>query len=305
MMDVRTRMAIWSHVTQEAAKNLAMMVPPIRKWRLRSLRSSRRFTEVTDADLSEYGFAALEMLLRYIPLSKISNATIVEIGPGDNVVTGIPLLALGASSYHAIDRFLGDVEGENARRLYARVTEELPKRFGLVKETVTDPCCFPRALVGSRVFLHCKGIEEYKSFKLSGEADLVFSHGVGQSVASPECFAQACVDLLKPRAVAIHRIHFGPTGCWLRHKNPLTFLTVNPRLWKLTASHRGSSNRVRFDQFLSIFLKLGLDVTPYILERFSGEQVDEIRPFLADPFKATPRESLEVRDADFVCIKPG
>jgi SAM-dependent methyltransferase len=304
-MDIPTRFAILGDIAKETAKNLAMLFSWIRKRRLRYPRTAILSRDITEADLVEYGFPAFEMLLKHVPSSSIQGATVVEIGPGDNVVTGIPLLALGAAAYHAVDRFMGNVDSETARNLYARVAEELPKRYGIPREAVTDPSCYPRALVGSRVFLYRKGIEEYRSFNLAGVADLVFSHGVGQSVALPESFAQASYDILKPGGMAIHLMQFGPTGCWCRYPNPLTFLTVNGRLWKLTASHRGASNRVRCDEFGALFARSGLRVTTHVLEKIRRNHVNEIRPFLASPFKAVADESLEVAVAVFVCVKPG
>ena len=303
-MNVATRFTILSDVVQETAKNLGMMLPFVRKWRLRYPRTAKLFTNITQADLSEYGLAALEMVLRYIPVSSLRGATVIEIGPGDNLVTGMPLLALGVSSYHAIDRFLGDVDGENAHRLYARMAEELPTRFAIPREAIPDPRSFPAALVGRRVFLYRMGIEDYASLDLSGGADFVFSHGVGQSVASAEAFARASYRLLKPGGIAIHHIQFGPTGCWCDYENPLTFLTVSRVLWRLTCSHRGSSNRIRPDEFRSLLKKSGLEVSIHVLQKFSKEQMDGIRPFLASPFKSLSDEILQIRVADFVCIKP-
>jgi len=284
---------------------VAMMFPLTRKWRSRYRPTAILRRDMAEAELVEYGFSAFEMLLKHVPSPSLQGATVVEIGPGDNVVTGIPLFAFGAAAYHAIDPFMGNVDSETAHRLYARVAEELPKRWGIAREAVTDPSCYPRALVGSRVFLYRKGIEEYRSFNLAGVADLVFSRGVGQSVASPESFAQASYDLLKPGGMAIHLILFGPTGCWCRYPNPLTFLTVNGALWKMTASHRGASNRVRCEEFGSLFVNSGFGVTMHVLDRISPEHVDEIRPFLASSFKAVADESLEVALAVFVCAKPG
>jgi SAM-dependent methyltransferase len=304
-MDVSTRFAILGDIAKETAKNVAMMVPFVRQWRLCYPRAALLSREITEADLVEYGFPAFEMLLKHISSSSIQGATVVEIGPGDNVVTGIPLLALGAAAYHAVDRFMGNVESETAHKLYASVAEELPRRYGIPREAVTEPSCYPRALIGSRVFLYPKGIEEFRSFNLSGVADLVFSHGVGQGVASPELFVQASYDFLKPGGMAIHLMQFGATGCWRRYPNPLTFLTVNGMLWNLTASHRGASNRVRCDEFEALFARSGFHVTTHVLEEITRNHVDEIRPFLAGRFKAVPAESLEVAVAVFACVKPG
>jgi hypothetical protein len=304
-MDRLTRLKIYADVMREIPKNFAMMIPPVRNWRLRTPRPSRHFTEVTEAELQQYAFSALEMLLEHYPRSSFKGATVMEIGPGDNVVQGIAVLALGAASYHAIDRFLGDVESENARRLYRRVAEELPKRYNIPCASIPDPETFPQRLKGERVFLKRKGIEDFQPIGLTGKADVVFSHGVGAHVASAKAFAEASFEWLKPGGTAVHRIDFGPVVCWDRYENPLTFMTVNKMMWSLASSHRGLSNRVRFHEFLEIFERAGFRVSTRILDRYNPEHAEEIRPYLKGSLRQAASESLQVARADFICVKPG
>ncbi len=304
-INFRTRLAIMADVARETPKNAAMLFPFVRAWRARYPRPLKNFKEITDADLRQFAFSALDMLLDHFPAARIAGSTIVEIGPGDCVVEGIPLLALGASSYHAIDRFMGDVSSQNARRLYQRVAEELPGRYKIPTPAIPDPATYPLAQEGRSVFLYRQGIEDWRSFNLSGRADLVFSHGVGGQVASPGAFSKATYELLKPGGIAIHRIDFGPVVCWDRYRNPLTFLTVNRILWDLVNSHRGLSNRLRFDEFCQLFASSGFDLRTHVRETISREQVEEIRPFLNGSLKAAPTDSLQVMKADFVCLKPG
>jgi len=304
-MDRLTRLRIIADVAREIPKNFAMMIPPVRAWRLRSPRPSRYFTEVTEAELKQYALSALEMLLEFYPGSKIRGATVVEIGPGDNIVQGIAVLALGAASYHAVDRFMGDVYSENARRLYRRVAEELPKRYNISRESIPDLGTYPQSLEGKKVMLWRKGIEDFESLGLAGKADLVFSHGVGAHVASAKAFARASYGWLKPGGTAVHRIDFGPVVCWDRYTNPLTFMTVNNVLWSLASSHRGISNRVRFHEFCEIFRDVGFQVTTRVLDNYKREHAEEIRPYLNGSLKQAAVESLQVARADFICVKPG
>jgi hypothetical protein len=304
LMDRLTRLKILADLAREIPKNFAMMVPAVRAWRLRRPRPTRRFAEVTEAELKQYALSGLEMLLDHYPREKFDGATVVEIGPGDNIVQGMPLLALGVERYCAVDRFLGDVYSENARRLYRRVAGVLTARYSIPRNAVPDPESYPRSLEGKKVTLWRKGIEDFESLDLEGKADLVFSHGVGGHVASASAFARASFTWLKPGGTAVHRIYFGPVVCWARYPNPLTFMTVNSVLWSLASSHRGISNRVRFDQYCEEFKRAGFRLTTRGLENYKSEHADEIRPYLKGPLKQATRESLQVALADFVCIKP-
>ncbi|MBI3765260.1 MAG: hypothetical protein HY277_02000 [Ignavibacteriales bacterium] len=254
--------------------------------------------------MTRFAFAALDMIFQHFPVPRLAGATVVEVGPGDAVALGIPLLALGAASYYAIDPFMGNVNSHNARRLYQRVAEELPKRYAIHANVVPSPETFPKAHECRSVFLYREGIEDYPSFGLSEKADLVFSHGVGAQVAYVQSFALASYEFLKPGGIAIHRVDFGPVGCWRRHKNPLTFLAVAEKAWQFANSHRGLSNRVRFHELLGLFQDVGFQVTVEIRERFRREDVLEVYPHLPTRLKISPIESLEVACADFVCVKP-
>jgi SAM-dependent methyltransferase len=303
-MDRLTRLRILGDVGREIPKNLAMMIPSVRNWRLRSPRPTRQFAEVTEEELRQYAFSGLEMLLVHFPREKLRGATAVEIGPGDNVVQAMALLALGVAKYHAVDRFLGEVGSENARRLYRRVAGELPKLYSIPEDAIPDPNSFPQSLERGKVTLWRKGVEDFESLPLAGQADLVFSHQVGGHVASATAFVRASFAWLKPGGTAVHRIHFGPVVCWDRYANPLTFMTVNGVLWSLASSHRGISNRVRFDEYCEEFRRAGFRLTTRVLENYKSEHAEEIRPYLKDPLRQAAQESLQVALADFICAKP-
>lgn len=298
-----TRAAILSDLLRETPKNIAMSMPFVRAWRSRFPRAAKDFAVITEDDLMRHAFSALDLVLESIPGDGFEGRTVVEIGPGDNVVLGIPLLALGASAYHAIDRFLGDISSTNALRLYEKVVEALPERYEMRREALPDPRRYPGAQEGKTVFLHPRGIEDYRTLDLGGRADLVFSYGVGGQVASAQSFSRASYELLKAGGLAIHRIYFGPVGCWRRYRNPLTFLAVSDSSWRLANSHRGLSNRVRFHEFARMFEECGFRVATRVTEVFSEEEVEQIRPWVSAPFRNAPTDSLRVAEADFLCLK--
>jgi hypothetical protein len=303
-MDAAMRLSIVADLVRETAKNVAMALPAVRRWRSRFRRSTADLSNITDAHVTRYALALLAAVERAAEAGRLRHATVVEIGPGDNVAVGLALLSLGATAYHAIDPFLGDVDSPVARPLYGRVAMEMRKRPDVDPGSVPDPSTFPGDVLGTRVFLHRAAIEAYEALPLRECADIVCSYGVGQSVASGAAFARASYRFLKPGGVAVHFIDLGPNGCWTRYPNPLTFLSVPPRLWMWTTSHRGFANRVRFHEWVALFRDAGFTTSSDIQERFLTSTVDEARPFLAFPFRAMSTESLCVAAAHFVCRKP-
>jgi hypothetical protein len=304
-MALAPRARIMADVATEVIKNLSMRIPPIRVWGSRRRRTAGDLSDITSHGLEELVFASLEALTDAIPRERLKGTTVIEIGPGENLVFGLVFVALGVGKYHAIDPFMGNVSGERARRLYAAVSRELPLRFGVPASAVPDFQTFPGDLLGDKVFLHRQGIERFHSMGLAEKADLVFSKGVGQSAAFPEAFALATAYFLKPGGVGIHSIQFGPLGCWTRYRNPLTFLTVPQWVWPWTSSHRGSANRARYHEFIELFGGAGLNVETEILEEFGPAELEEARPHLDRRFGLAPSDSLRVRFAKFVCLKPG
>lgn len=303
-MSIAPRARIWADVATEAVKNLGMSFPPLRAWGARRRRTMGDHREVTSQLLEDCVFTPLDAIIAEISRERLRGATVIEIGPGDNLVLGFLLLALGAHAYHAIDRFLGDVNGVRARRLYAAVCRELPPRFGISAADFSDARNFPAGSLGDKVFVYRQGVEQFRSMPLAEKADLVFSNDVGQFVASPGALASATAYFLKPGGMALHTVQFGPVGRWTRYRNPLTFLTVPQWIWPWTSSHRGSANRARHHEFLDVFKKAGLVVETKVLEEFGSAELEEARPHLDRRFALAPPDSLRVRFGKFVCRKP-
>src|SRR4051794_20580492 len=89
----------------EVAKNLSMGAAPVRAWRLARPRTACSFADQDDL-LDRYAFQTLNALRQIV--GAVKDLDIAEIGPGDHLGSGLSLLAAGAASYTAIDRFPGN-----------------------------------------------------------------------------------------------------------------------------------------------------------------------------------------------------
>src|SRR4051812_10713991 len=89
----------------QVAKNAAMGIPPLRRARLRRPRAGAAYAGDV-RQLERYAFQALRLLRAHV--GSVSDVRIVEFGPGDTLAAGFALLAAGARSYTALDRFVGD-----------------------------------------------------------------------------------------------------------------------------------------------------------------------------------------------------
>ncbi|MBZ5589450.1 MAG: methyltransferase domain-containing protein [Acidobacteriia bacterium] len=284
---------IWLDATREVAKNLAMALPPVRAWRLRSARAGASFTGA-DAALERYAWQATRNLTDL--LGGVKGLHIVEIGPGDYLTSGLALLAAGAASYTAIDRFPGDHTGATAKAWYRGIAAAWPRCFPMLPwPEYLRAEDFPEAYP-DRAKLIAGPIERVHA---DGRFDVVCSYQVGEHVTDIDAFAHMSAQLLAPEGVAVHRVDFGPHDCWFYYPDTLTFLRFPEWLWRLMGSQRGTPNRRRDHEFRAAFEHAGFHVELASIERFEVGDFDLTR--LPPRFQAMPRESLDVSAAVYLC----
>jgi SAM-dependent methyltransferase len=279
----------------EIAKNAAMRVPAIRERRLRAPRTSDQAGR-GDAWLERYAFQALRTL--EAAGVEVRGRSVVEIGPGDFLTSGLALLAGGARSYTAIDRFTGTYSSQDAKAAYRAVRDAWPRAFpGRAWPERLDPDGFPEDVPGL-VRTIAAPIE---SAAAGDRFDVVCSFQVGEHVSDLAAFAARTRELLAPGGAAVHRVDFGPHGPWRKYEDPLTFLRPPDWLWRLMGSARGIPNRHRAHEFAAALAAAGLDVTEIARERFDELPGPGERRRLARRFRDMPTESLGVRAVTYLC----
>jgi SAM-dependent methyltransferase len=273
-------------VTAELAKNALMTVPAVRRLRARSARTS---LPPNAALLDRY---ALPLLRRALSVMDVRGIDVFEIGPGDNLASGLALLAAGAGSYTCADRFPGPYASPQAREWYRVIRAEWPAwlpEWPAALDVETFPEGYPEVRTLSLP------IEEIHRV---GQFDLVGSTSVGEHVSDIAALARATRALLRPRGVAIHHVDFAPHDCWrTRHEDPFLFLQFPGWLWRLMGSHRGTPNRFRFHHFVEAFESAGLRVS--VPERCFGYAGLPVPGRLA----ALPPDSIATVSATFVLTR--
>ncbi len=290
-----SRTAIYRDVVREISVNLAMAVPAIRRLRLSRPRNSSAFDGSVDL-LDRYAFHGLSEIERLV--RPVRGRSVIEFGPGDHLAAGLSMLAAGASRYASIDRFVPDYSSPAAKRWYAGVHAAWAERFpehpwpqGLC------PDDFPESYA-DRVTTFSQGVEGNEVGRDGATYDIVTSWQVGEHVRDIRSFAELTARLLAPGGVAVHRVDFGPHGCWRRYEDPLTFLHFAPPLWQAMSSNRGSPNRRRHHEFLAAFSAAGLAVTCCGARSFDAGVVDVKK--LSASFRGMPSDSLDVRDVIYI-----
>jgi hypothetical protein len=179
-------------VGREIAKNAAMTIPAVRKFRLRGPRAGVRFTG-RDDELRRYAFEGLDLIAAVHV--DVAGKTVIEIGPGDFLTSGLAMLAAGATSYAALDRFVGDYSQLAAKDWYLGIEQAWPRLYPDIPwPSWLDASRFPEGYP-ERVRTLDTPIERARRL---GHFDIVCSFQVGEHVADITAFAEANAALLKP-----------------------------------------------------------------------------------------------------------
>lgn len=275
---VVTPRKVWRTVLIEIAKNLAMSIPVVRRIRAKIGR-----TIVTPPEKEHLERYTFDLLRSVAGTGSIAGKSVLEIGPGDNLVTGLAFLAAGAKSYTAIDRFPGAYASPEARAWYRLLTANWP--YGQWPAHL-DPEVFPNHPSVTTKALSVEGAEDI------GRYDIVCSYHVGEHVSDISAFAELTKRSLAPGGVGVHVVDFGGHQ-WNRFGDPFLFLKFPSLIWDLMGSARGECNRVRFREYADYFLRAGFMVEVPLRKACRIDIADEWVRHRAD-------ESFVTTDATFV-----
>jgi SAM-dependent methyltransferase len=283
-----------SDIAIEIAKNIGMGIGPVRRWRLGRPRTVPGADVGSDERVERYALQGLRFALLYH--GALEGADIAEFGPGDNLASGLAMLAGGARSYTALDRFGVDYSSPQAKRWYRAVEDRWPTFFPHNRwPEWLRADAFPEAYP-DRVEASATAVEDAA---VRRQFDIVCSYQVAEHVVDVNRFASLTASLLTPDGVAIHRVDFGPHDCWTRYDDPLTFLRFAPWLWSAMGCNRGYPNRVRHHELWRALKQVGLEVDCVDRTFYSAEQVRLER--LHSSYREMPVESLLTADTVYVC----
>jgi len=293
-----TVLNIFSDTCKEVGKNIAMSIPAVRRWRLTKARAGA-VLEDRDSGLERYAFQSVRILLGI--LGDFENLRILEIGPGDNLTSGLSLLAAGAASYSVIERFAPDYSRPDAKNWYRAIQHAWSTKFpNLPWPAYLNSEDFPERYP-DRVQILPVAIEQAG---VSEQFDIICSFQVLEHVTDIAAFAEQNARMLAPNGIAIHRVDFGPHDCWGSYQDPFIFLRFPDWLWTLTGSQRGIPNRRRYHECNAALEAAGFEYSVLGRETIPRNQVNHSR--LARQFQCMPIESLETVTAIYVCrLKSG
>jgi hypothetical protein len=219
------------------------------------------------------------------------NKHVLELGPGQDLGTGLVLLANGAKSYTSIDK--NRLIHKTPMRFYYVLLEHLEELPGYAraKETVD---CLQRA--GTQEHFCYIWDPAFQLNRLASKRyDLVVSHRVLEHIVDIEKTFDALSSILSGNAVMVHEIDLVTHTRIVRELDPLNLLRYSKWIWKVLRFD-GSPNRMRMNDYCEILRRLRYkDVVSLPVAFLDDSYVRRAKSHLWGTYKRTPEEDLTAK----------
>lgn len=226
---------------------------------------------------------------------------VLEYGPGDLPGVALLMIAHGAQSVVCVDRFPLYRFSESCIQVLQNLLEALEHDQRKRAEQ-----CFMRPGEPASGLNPQRIRYMVKPSGLSGLtdwADLIVSRAVLEHVNDLPATFMDMRDALRDNGIAVHQVDLKSHG--LHRRTPLDFLTWPSPLWTLMYGHKGVPNRWRVDRYRQILAEVGLQtVTLQATTLAPPALIDEVRPYLARPFRELSNEDLSWLGFWLVCRRP-
>jgi SAM-dependent methyltransferase len=246
--------------------------------------------------LVEYSKGVFEKYCRHILKTDIcaalKNKTIVELGPGDTLATGLFFLAYGAARVVYFDRFKLIVNSPKntliARQIISILTE--PQRLQL--QTILSFDNQGQMSLDITRLQYQHSLNEKIGLE-NNSVDIIVSNAVLEHVQNLDALFASMYRILKPGGIMVHAADLKSHD--LHHTTELDFLTVPDWLWWLMTFYRGAPNRKRWSYFKNLLDVYNFELT--FLKTTSSLPSESIRTLR----RKYPEHAKRFKDEDLSC----
>lgn len=225
----------------------------------------------------------LNQIKEYDNNYNFKNKTILEIGPGKNLLLAIIFILNGAKKVYLIDKYKQIFNDKFNIKLYNQYLilhlEEYKKNiknYFSIKEKI--------------IYFGKESIEKINKLE-NNSIDFIFSHAVLEHVFNLDLTIKRIYQLLKRGGFSSHKVdlrdHFH-----IRDKCYLDFLKYPNKYWKFI----GDTNRVRFSQYIKLFREYNFKILNVKLQKMGPIlKIEEIKKKIYKDFKNLDSEILSIR----------
>lgn len=207
--------------------------------------------------------ATLEQRIKhnYNMIEPFTHKRILEVGPGQDLGTGIILLSKNASSYAAIDRF---PLAQKNTSFYTALEEKLVNKMATVNTMNVEKSialCLKDPQGLNLPYFHYHGGSADTMDTITGlegiSQDIIFSQSVLQTVEDVDAFFDTAYSLLSKDGVMCHEIDLRTMMSGFRTYDPLVILRYSENVYQKLLYYPGAPNRLRSDDYVNSARRAG------------------------------------------------
>jgi len=270
-------------IIKNAARGLA---PPavLRRWRLRTGGTAPPAQKV------DYGFSVFETHARHLPEGRVKGLSVLEIGPGDNIVTALLFLVRGAQRVVLLDADDLPPGGPAGvlNELKSRLDAEERRALGRLVRRRGGGIAFDE----SRLCLLPRRRADGDGLGLAEEFDMIYSHAVLEHVRDLDACFRNMAAALKRGGMMSHVVDLRDHRFGDAH--PLRFLCYPGWVWESASSNRACfTNRRRLRDYEETLRRAGLELRNLVVTRRCGaDYLESLRPSLHADFVGMSDDDL-------------
>jgi len=232
-------------------------------------------------------------------MHSFKNKHVLELCPGSDLGTGFVILALGARSYTAVDKY--KLISKTPKSLYSvlfRQMENYPT-FGKAQRALYQfqkqgSCQDFSYIYEPHFFLDNLCPQKY---------DILVSQAVLEHLDDVSKTFKILKSKLNRNAIMAHEVDIGTHTRWLRKADPLNLLRYSDRFYKLL-KFSGSPNRLRISDYKRILAKLGFEnIETKPLVSLADEYIRSAKPSFNKKYKCHSDKELAVTSFHLLATK--
>lgn len=199
------------------------------------------------SDYIEYGGGGDAKSLR--------DATMLEIGPGDNLAVALTLLSKGAKAVTSVDAFATQLPPAASAPIYRALWAAMPEQEQRNIRDVLNPDTGSITLIPGRLEAYSRvAIESTHGAFLSNGYDIIVSRAVLEHVADLNAAWVTMVKCMKPDGQMWHKVDFRCHN-FFNKIHPLYFLTLPEVRWRWISQPDPTLNRERMSSYRTLLVR--------------------------------------------------
>lgn len=258
--------------------------------RIRGYRTPRPWFSRDAARILEYDRAVYSNWRRHLDdyLSfdlELADRTVIELGPGSDLGTGLLWLAAGVESYTGLDAH--PLVTHRTRGTHQDLARLIAGADVVLLEKLLD--AVGRLHSGEDGPLRYRVLDNFNLKKLDLDGfDLVVSHSALEHVAKIDKTIEQLSSRVTDRAHFVAEIDLQTHTRWIRDHDPLNIYRYRRQTWR-TFGFSGIPNRVRPDTYFGTLEKHGwTDLRIYPQRVLPMDYVQRVEPGLDQEFRGDP-----------------